>query len=179
MNLDQEFNAVIEKLRNDERPLLKYSEEQFSELNLHWSNLLEKKNYNELYKVFCILDNTQNYNDIFTENIYETFNRCKDSQTIIYNLSAASKHIIAYNQKKGNRAPHDFVIKLKELLSHKDPEVLEWTLRTIEQLGSQAIFLKDDIMNSRPGILAIFDKHKKASKQIIEMLEKRWSPRER
>lgn len=178
MNLENEFNSVIEKLRNNERPLLKFTPIQFEELNNLWTVFLETKNYTELFKVFCILDNTQNYSDIFSKNIYETFKISQDSQTLIYNLSAASKHIIAFNHKQGNRAPHDLVMVLKDLLSNRDPEVLEWTLRTIDQLGSQAIFLKDDIMKSRPGILAIFDKHKKASKQIIEMLEKRWAPRE-
>ena len=178
MNLEKEFNSTIEKLKNNERPLLKYTSIQFEELNNTWTNLLSNENYSELFKVFCLLDNTQNYSDIFSENIFKTFDLTSDPQVIIYNLSAASKHIIAYNHQLGNRAPHDLVMKLKELLSHRDPEVLEWTLRTIEQLGSQALFLKDDIIKSRPGILAIFDKHKKASKQIIEMLEKRWAPRD-
>ncbi|WP_127717390.1 hypothetical protein [Halobacteriovorax sp. HLS] len=178
MYVDQEFEKIILKLKNEQRPLIKYSPEEFAKINDHWTSLLEKRSYSELYKVFCILDNTQNYSDLFSENIYKTFLEVNEPQTIIYNLSAASKHIISYNHKLGQRVPFDLITKLKELLTHKDPEVLEWTLRTIEQLGSQAIFLKDDIINARPGMLAIFDKHKKASKQIIEMLEKRWSPRE-
>ncbi|OUR99927.1 hypothetical protein A9Q84_02535 [Halobacteriovorax marinus] len=178
MNLNEEFNTVISKLKKDERPHIKYSEEEFSELNELWSGFLEDKNFNELIKVFCLLDNTQNYSHVFSENIYRTFKETDEAEFLIYNLSAAAKHIIAYHQKRGERTPFELLEVLKKLIKHKDPEVLEWTLRTIETLGSQAMFLKDDIINAKPGILAIFDKHKKASKQIIEMLEKRWAPRE-
>ncbi|WP_372655026.1 hypothetical protein [Halobacteriovorax sp.] len=177
MDLNTEFNRVIKKLQNDERPLTKYSEEEFQKLNSIWTELLEKKNFNDLPKVYCLLDNTQNYSNIFTENIYQTFEQISDPELIVFNLSAASKHIIAYHHKKGERVPFELIEVLKGLLKNKDAEVLEWTLRTIEQLGSQAIFLKDDIIQSKPGILSLFDKHKKASKQIIEMLEKRWSPK--
>jgi tRNA uridine 5-carbamoylmethylation protein Kti12 len=179
MDLDKEFQNVISKLKNNERPQLKYSKDEFSKLNEEWTKRINNEDFSQLFKLYCILDNTQNYSDIFCENIFKTFKLTSDSQTIIYNLSAASKHIIAYNHQLGNRVPHELVEQLKELLSHKDPEVLEWTLRTIEQLGSQAIFLKGDIIKAKPGILSIFDKHKKASKQIIEMLEKRWAPRDK
>ncbi len=177
MNLDSEFNRIIEKLKKNERPLTKYSEEEFSKLNSIWNDLLQEKKNHELTKIYCILDNTQNYSNIFSENIYQTFKLNNDPEIIIFNLSAASKHIINFHHKKGERVPFELIEVLKELLTHNNPEVLEWTLRTIEQLGSQAIFLKDDIINSKPGILSLFDKHKKASKQIIEMLEKRWSPK--
>ncbi len=177
MELNTEFNRVIKKLQNDERPLTKYSPEEFEQLNTIWRNLLKEEKYEDLPKVYCLLDNTQNYSDVFTENIYQTFSQLTNPELIVYNLSAASKHIIAFHHKKGERVPFELIETLKELLKNKDAEVLEWTLRTIEQLGSQAIFLKDDIIKSKPGILSLFDKHKKASKQIIEMLEKRWSPR--
>ncbi|CBW27011.1 hypothetical protein BMS_2208 [Halobacteriovorax marinus SJ] len=176
MDINKEFEQVIEKLKKNERPLLKYSEDEFHAINEEWSKLLETKNYKDLHKIFCILDNTQNYSNIFSENIFKTFS-IKDDEILIYNLSAASKHIIAYHQKKGERTPFELLNIFKELLHHQSPEVLEWTLRTVEQLGSQAIFLKDDIIKAKPGIMSLFDKHKKASKQIIEMLEKRWSPR--
>lgn len=178
MNLNEEFENVISKLKNDERPLLKYSELEFSELNSLWTEFLNSKRFDELLKVFCLLDNTQNYSSVFNENIYRTFKEVDDPEFLIYNLSAASKHIIAFHQKRGERTPFELLEVLRELIKHQNPEVLEWTLRTIETLGSQAIFLKDDIMKARPGILSIFDKHKKASKQIIDMLEKRWAPRE-
>lgn len=177
MDIDKEFSAVIEKLKNNERPLLKYTQEQFEEINSIWTELLKDSNTDELIKVYCVLDNTQNYSNIFEKNIYDVFNSSLSDQIFIYNLSASSKHIINYYHKKGERVPFTLLEELKKLLTHKNPEVLEWTLRTIEQLGSQAIFLKDDIINNKPGMLSLFDKHKKASKQIIEMLEKRWSPR--
>jgi hypothetical protein len=178
MNLDKEFESVISKLKNDQRPLLKYTDEEFQDLNNLWSDFLDSKNFDELVKIFCLLDNTQNYSSVFNENIYRTFEETNEPQFLIYNLSAAAKHIIAFHQKRGERTPFQLLEIFRTLIKHNNPEVLEWTLRTIETLGSQAIFLKDDIMNSRPGILAIFDKHKKASKQIIDMLEKRWAPRE-
>lgn len=177
MDLNTEFEKVIEKLKKHERPLTKFTDEEFQQLNAIWTTLLEERKYEELPKLYCLLDNTQNFSNVFTQNIYQTFKLVQDSELIIFNLSAASKHIISFHHKKGERVPFELIEVLKGLLSHKDPEVLEWALRTIEQLGSQAIFLKDDIINSKPGILSLFDKHRKASKQIIEMLEKRWSPK--
>ena len=65
------------------------------------------------------------------------------------------------------------------LLKHQDPEVVEWTLRTIESLGHQSIMLKEDVLKARPGITALFNKHKKNSQDLVDFLIKRWSPQGR
>jgi hypothetical protein len=63
---------------------------------------------------------------------------------------------------------------LKKLLKNKNPEVLEWTLRTIDSMGPMSLRLKKEVLEARPGLMKFFNQHQKSSSQIIELLEKQW-----
>jgi hypothetical protein len=74
----------------------------------------------------------------------------------------------------GNMMPSEFFDILKNLLKTKSPELLEWTLRTIESMGPLNFRLKTEIINSRPGMKKIFNSHLRACDEIINLLESQW-----
>ena len=175
MDIDAVFNNIITELKDGKRPLVKLSEADLKHLSEKWSSINNTKNWDELFKILCILDNTTSLSSLFTEEINRTLTESKDAQTLVLVLGVARKHIIDESHKRGERIKMDFINVLKSFLGHDNPEVLEWTLRLIEGLGSQSIILKNDVLNAKPGFMAIFNEHKKAAKQIIELLEKRWT----
>lgn len=169
------FKTVIEQLKADHRPMLTLDEEQLVSLSNDWRHALLSADTQALTQVLCILDHTLSLSELFNDLILDSFRSIQAPETLIYVLSVSQKHVIDRCGRKGERVPHQFVMALKDLLNHDDPELLEWTLRTIDQLGQQSLLLKEDVLGRKPGILAIFNKHKNNSRMIIEMLEKRWS----
>jgi len=174
MNIEAVFKQIIADLQANKRPQIKLSEDDLAHLAQAWEEVNNTKNWSDLFQILCILDNTVTLSSIFQKVILTTLKECHDSETLVLVLGAARKHIIEESHKRSERIKIDFLNALKDLLQSKDPEVLEWTLRLIESLGSQAIFLKEDVIAAKPGFMAIFNEHKKAAKQIIELLEKKW-----
>ena len=109
----------------------------------------------------------------------ESFKIIQKPELIIYLLSVSRKHLIEKKFLEGNPIPKNFIKSLENLLEHYEninPEVIEWTLRTIEQLGNQSLKLRETVLKIKPSWGSLFNQHKKSSKQIIELLEKRWAP---
>ena len=174
MDIDKVFNEIIEKLKQDIRPHLPLTADDHQTLHESWSSINESQDFKQLFKILCILDNTNSLSLIHQQNITTTLLNSDDDEITVLTLGVARKHIIEAAHKNSNRVTIDFLEVLKQMLSTSSPETLEWTLRLIESLGSQSIILKEDVLKSKPGMLANFNSHKKASKQIIELLEKRW-----
>jgi hypothetical protein len=175
MNIEEVFSQIITDLQANKRPLIKLTEQDLDTLASAWHDIIESKNWKGLFKILCILDNTVTLSPKFFDQINTTLRECDDEEIMVLTLGAARKHIIDENHKRGERVKMEFIKTLKALLSHGSPEVLEWTLRLIEGLGSQSIILKEDVLAAKPGFMAIFNEHKKATKQIIELLEKKWT----
>ena len=180
------YSQAIEDLKNFKRPQIKLGREEFIELYQIWQEKIQELDnpsqseeaLKALEKILCILDHTQKASSIFDELIEESFQKVNKPELIIYLLSVSQKHLIQKKFLEGNPIPKSFFKSLRHLLEtgQDNPEVLEWTLRTIEQLGNQSIKLREDILKIKPTWGALFNSNKKASKQIIEMLEKRWAP---
>lgn len=175
MNIEEKFNQIISDLQANKRPQIKLSDADLDSLATAWDKILENQEWNALFQILCILDNTITLSPKFFTQINKTLTQCPDEQTVVLTLGAARKHIIDECHKRGERVNMEFLNTLKSLLAHENAEVLEWTLRLIEALGSQSIILKEDVLASKPGFMAIFNEHKKAAKQIIELLEKKWT----
>lgn len=180
------YLQAIDDLKNFKRPQIKLNREEFIELYQIWQEKiqeLDNPSQNEealkaLEKILCILDHTQKASSIFDELIQDSFKKINKTELIIYLLSVSQKHLIQKKFLEGNPIPKSFFESLRYLLEtgQDNPEILEWTLRTIEQLGNQSIKLREDVLKIKPTWGALFNSNKKASKQIIEMLEKRWAP---
>lgn len=179
--IDVLYLETIEKLKNNQRPLLKLDEEFVFILIEAFENLKLKTNQElelELKKILCLLSHTQNFSLKFLKYFKEICeNKLKFKLTddlIIYYLTASEKQIISPFLKEGHPLPEFYVLYLKSLLKHSNPEVLEWTLRTISSTGPFTKLFKIEIRNLKPKLHLIFNKHQRWAFEIIDFLEKEW-----
>jgi hypothetical protein len=175
MNIEAEHKEILSALMADKRPRIELSVTDIDNLNEQWTaNLTSSNSSNSLLlKLLCIIDYSSNLLPNFTVNIIKTLETSASPDVLIHTLSIANKHIITYNQRKGNRVPIEFLNTLEKLLKNSDHEVVEWTLRTLEQIGMQSLILKSQILAIKPKIL-LFNKHKKNIHEIISLLQQRW-----
>ena len=183
ISIKELFSDIIERLKKNERPRIKLSDEQLTELVTNWSFInklesLESTHNEHLTAILCVLDHATNTHKQIERLILDSLIDQKyfDTTTSVYLHSIAAKHIIEHRFKNGDRLEHEFLVTLDKLLDQKKPENLEWTLRLIEQCGPQSIMLKQKVLSKKPSIFGILNKHNKSVKQLIEFLEKRWSP---
>ncbi|MDO9181749.1 MAG: hypothetical protein Q7U04_05045 [Bacteriovorax sp.] len=176
MNYQELYNQIIEKLKKHERPLIKLTPELVAELKSEWHKALmsAKTDDTVIKKILCILDNTQNMTSELNEEFIATFEKIKDQDLLIYTLAASQKHVIGESLRSGTMISAVYFEKLKELLKNNNPEVVEWTLRTIETMGPLSLRLVKDVRAIKPGIFKFLNQHQKSSSQIIELMEKQW-----
>jgi hypothetical protein len=168
------YKETIEKLKNGQRPQVKLTPELLSEMRAEWEKALAEKSTETIRKVLCILDNAQNTTSEFNELFFKTLKEIKDHELIVYCLSASQKHVIADALKTGKMISLEYFEILKKLLLDKNPEIKEWTLRTIETMGPLSMRLKNEVLAAKPGLMKMFNQHQKASAQLIEYLENEW-----
>lgn len=160
------YQDTLIKLKNGQRPQIKLSVLLVSELKANWQK--------SLLEVLCVLNHTQNSTVEFNELIIATFHKELDQEILIFLLGASQKHIISHSLTTGMMVPAEFFEILKNLLQTKKPEVLEWTLRTIESMGPLNRRLQNEIRKSKPGLNKLFNSHLRASDEIINLLEEQW-----
>ena len=168
------YQEIIEKLQLDQRPKIVLTAELMAELKHEWDHALACSDNEAIKKILCILDNTQTTTSELNELFFKTLKQIKDKELLIYTLAASQKHVIADSFKSGKMISFEYFEILKNLLLDKNPEVKEWALRTIESLGPLSLRFQKEVLAAKPGLMKIFDKHQKASSQIIEYLEKEW-----
>lgn len=176
MNYQELYTQIIEKLQKNERPLIKLTPELVAELKTEWQKAIAEINIDEsaLKKILCILDNTQNMTSELNELFIRTFEKVRDQDLLVYALAASQKHVIGESLRTGNMISSAYFEQLKELLKSKNPEVVEWTLRTIETMGPLSLRLVKEVRAVKPGIFKFLNQHQKYSAQIIELMEKQW-----
>lgn len=171
----QIYQDIIEKLKSNQRPLIKLTPELLSEIKTEWEKALKSGTENEtIKKILCILDNTQSTTSELNDLFFKTLKEIKDHELLVYALAASQKHVIADSFKTGKMISMEYFEVLKKLLQDKNPEVKEWALRTIESLGPLSLRFKNEVLAAKPGFMKMFNQHQKASAQIIEYLEKEW-----
>ncbi|MFT6070494.1 MAG: hypothetical protein ACJAT2_003176 [Bacteriovoracaceae bacterium] len=172
MNIEKLYDEIIDDLKQGKRGLRKLTASQIEGLINNW-------NRDQLKLILCILDHSIEDLVCFDEPLIKAILEETEPELLIFLLGAAQKHSIAARAKDGFPPSSDFLNALKYVLASpliKNPEVLEWTLRTIEQLGMKSILFKKQILELKPGLGSLFNQHKKSSRQLIEHLEKRWAP---
>jgi len=176
MDYQDLYIQTIAKLKNYERPLIKLTPELINELKNHWTEAFKRAEVDSgvIKKIVCILDNTQNMTSEFNDLFLMTLSKIKDQELLIYTLSASQKHVISESLRSGHMISSQYFEHLKVLLKNKNPEVVEWTLRTIETMGPLSLRFKNDVRAARPGILRFLNQHQKSSSQIIDLMEKQW-----
>jgi hypothetical protein len=177
MDYKELYERILRDLEQDIRPQIKLSKSEVTELSTYWNNLLlnwDKAKEPELKKILCIVDHTQTLSKEFAPPIIKALYLDLPSDLIIYSIASAQKHIITKSALEGVPIPQDFVEVLKKLLDSKDPEIFEWVLRAIESMGNQSLKFREIVLKKKPSFFATFNKHGKAAKGIIQILEKRW-----
>ncbi|TNF02152.1 MAG: hypothetical protein EP326_03485 [Deltaproteobacteria bacterium] len=178
MDVEKTYDHIIEKLKEDKRPLLRLSNDEVQDLFNYWMAVLkepEEVRHQNLMKILCILDHSQALSDPLLPLFVATLKTVEHSQIRIFTLSASIKHVIEHWFRQGNPLPELFIETIKELIeTNKDPEVLEWLLRTVETCGGQSFKFKDVILRNRPGMLSLLNKHNRNSIELIDLMLKRW-----
>lgn len=178
MTIDELYADTIEKLKGHKRPHIKLTPELILSLKSEWQKAMADSansiDESMLKKILCILDNTQNMTSEFNEYFILTLEKVRNHDLLIYALAASQKHVIGEALRSGNMISIAYFENLKLLLKNKNPEVLEWTLRTIESMGPLSMRLKKEVREVKPHFLKIFNSHQKAALQIIELLELQW-----
>lgn len=176
MNYQELYTQTIEKLKRHERPLIKLDTELIMELKTQWQKAIAGPSINQetLTKILCILDNTQNYTSELNDLFFQSLSKIREHEILVYILAASQKHIVSESLRTGVVIPTLYIDQLKQLLKNKNPEVLEWTLRTIESMGPLSLRLKKEVREINPSFLKSFNTHQKSATQIIELLENQW-----
>lgn len=181
--IEKIYNDTLQKLSNNTRVQIMLTEldlkqivEEFQQkLNL-LTNIEEKKEM--LKKYLFILSHSTHTSKITHQSlisVYKTIRELKiDNDFIIFYLSAIQKQFIDHQSKSGDKIPAEIFHQLKEMLSEKNTEVLEWTLRTIESLGPQSLFFKDEILKLKPSLLKLFNEHQTNAFMIVDLIKKNW-----
>jgi hypothetical protein len=165
-SLETIYKSTLVKLKEGKRPQIRLTPELILELKNKWPE--------SLHKVLCVLTHTQNSTSEFNIQLIESLKTETDKETLIFLLGASEKQLISNSLMTGNMMPSEFFDILKNLLQTKNPEILEWTLRTIESMGPLNFRLKTEIINSRSGMKKIFNSHLRTCDEIINLLESQW-----
>lgn len=179
MDIESVYQEVMGKLKNNQRPLLKLTPDNFAFYLETLQAYLKSTplDLSNAHKVLLILGHGQSGDLRFEGPLLGLMSHPEATSSLIISaLSASQIHLIKQAKLEGRRASFAYLEALKKLLYHADPEVVEWSLRTLDQLGGQGILLKEDLRKIRPGISAVFNQHKKNIQQIVDMLLKRFSP---
>lgn len=168
MNLDERYSTIMKSVEQDHRGLVRYSAEEVDEL----VRLLASKK--DLEKVLFLIEHSAMPNQAFEEGILAVLKAEIPDHLIIFSLNAARKHILQARFNKGHRLEFEFLEALKILLHHRNPEVVEWTLRTIEECGNQGVYFLSDLDKIKPAPWKWFNAHQRAVRELIELLERRW-----
>ena len=162
-------------LKAGKRVFFKAPRPQMQQIAEYFSVCLNNSNQSELRKVLCLVDHCQLPSPLFTDLICQALESEENPEMIVFLLSSSTKHVIKRVVEGEIRTPESYLQTLEKLLSHPNPEVMEWNLRIIEQMPKLPNKLKIKVLDNKPSFLKILDKHHKASRQIITMLEKRWN----
>lgn len=96
------------------------------------------------------------------------------SEEAIWLLNCYRKHIIQGRFKDGDRLEHAFLELLRQWLFHRDPQVQEWVLRTIDECGAQGIVFRRDVAKIKPGLWRAFRAHNRTLIELATYLERKW-----
>ncbi|MFP5385941.1 MAG: hypothetical protein ACLGHN_07665 [Bacteriovoracia bacterium] len=177
MKLESFYQKIISEINQGHRGLVRLNDDELEDLN---SELVASLNSpEELEKVLCVVEHSSSLYIKFEKNILTVLNADIPDPLIIFALNCARKHIVEARFQKGMRLDFEFLETLKKLLHHSNPEVVEWTLRLIEGCGNQGIYFLKEFDKIKPPPWKWFNAHQRAVREIIALLERRWSPFEK
>ena len=175
IDIDQEYSKVIEEIKKGYRALVRYKEDDLQELTLILDQKLAARDLLAIEKILCILEHSAGLYLKAELILLKVLNSDLPDNIIVFALNGARRHIIQAQFQRGHRLKFDFLETLKKLLHSPSPEVVEWTLRTIEECGNQGVYFLREFDRIKPAPWKWFNAHQRAVRELITMLERRWS----
>lgn len=170
------YLQILEDLKADKRPLLEINEHRYQLIKTTWAKALENADEPRLKEVLCLLDHASHPVGGLTDFFRKTLDEDLSQEIKIFTLGASTTHVVTHSQLHGNPIDPEFIQCIRAHLHPKqDPELLEWLLRVIEAMGKQGLKLRKEVRDVRPGPLGHLSPHKRACRQIIDLLESQWS----
>lgn len=172
MNIEAIYQKVLSELKEGHRALQRFTKAEMEELE----SLLEKNlpAGNDLEKIFCLIEHAATPQLSLEPILLKALEQKLSSPQLVFALNCARKHIIQARQARGMRLSFEFLEVLKKLLYSDSPEVVEWTLRSIEECGSQGVYFLREFDKIKPPPWKWFNEHQRAVREIIALLERRW-----
>jgi hypothetical protein len=171
MNIDESYRKVLQELEQGHRALQRFSADEIEE----FASLLETQNSpDELEKVLCLIEHAASPQPLLEGPLLKFLATKTSPNLIVFALNCARKHIVQSRQQRGQRLTYEFLEVLKKLLHSPEPEVVEWTLRTIEECGSQGVYFLREFDKIKPPPWKWFNQHQRSVRELIAMLERRW-----
>jgi hypothetical protein len=171
------YLKTLSELKAGKRPNLALNKDQLSLCVAFFKELnMRKAPVEDFLPLLALLDHSRKSHFDLQEPLIEAIETRTEPQLLTHCLSSSLKVIIAECEKKGERIPFNFLEALKTPLKNGDPEVIEWTLRVIEQTGHQSILLKNEVTALGKSRWTFFNEHKKNINALIDFLVKRWTP---
>ncbi len=174
MNLDERYQKIMKGVEQGHRGLTRFSSTETEELEVLLKSAVSERKTEELHKILCLIEHSSMPHQAFENDLISVLNSDVPDRLLIFALNAARKHILQARFNKGKRLEFDLLEALKRLLHHSNPEVVEWTLRTIEECGNQGVYFLSEFDKIRPGPWKWFNAHQRAVRELITLLERRW-----
>ena len=175
MNLEETYQKIIAGVTQGHRGLQRFTPKEMEELGSQYAEALKNQDHALLEKILCLIEHSAALYSKFEPIILESLKLDLPDHLIVFALNCARKHIIQARFQKGHRLDFEFLEILKKLLFAKSPEVVEWTLRTIEECGNQGVYFLREFDKIKPAPWKWFNPHQRAVREIITLLERRWS----
>ncbi len=174
-------DQIKAKILQGGRGLTKFSLEEMELLEVQLAQFaVGTQDWAYLKDILFLLEHSTQSDRRFETGLITLLNRHDlEPDIIIFTLNSARKHIITARFKNGQRLDFPFLESLQKLIYHRNPEVVEWVLRTIEECGNQGVYFLKDLDKIKPSPLKMFNKHYRAIREIIALLERRWRTFER
>ncbi len=172
---DKIYGELINRLEKDERPHLELSEGVLNQIKTLWTHSLESLDNQRINSIMCVLDHTRHCYDLFDDHFYQSLESNLEDTTLVFTLGASWKHMLGRWSRSGDRITTRYIEILRKFLNSKNHELVEWSLRTIDQIGPQGRLLQKEISQNKMKLKSFINPRAKAITQLVEMFEKRWS----
>lgn len=172
------YQEIIEQLKNGHRPHMGLDESTLEEVQTvlkEYSSIFEDPSHKERLKMaLCILDHSRKPIRSLLAPIVKILSDPKMPPFfLITTLGVSKKHVIGPILMEGQQIPTAFLNALESLLDHKEPEVVEWVVRCLEELGPRAKPLYGKLDEIKPGLHKIFNPHCRNIREIIHLMRSR------
>ncbi|HXH31024.1 MAG TPA: hypothetical protein VNJ01_09450 [Bacteriovoracaceae bacterium] len=179
MNFEETYQQIISEIALGRRALKKFTAQELEEITNSLRTAHMSRDFEYLEKALCLVLHSASLSEQFERPILEVLALDGPDQVLIFALNCSRKHVIQARFQRGKRLEYDFLETLRRLLHSKSPEVVEWTLRTIEECGNQGVYFLQDFDKIKPHPLKWFNAHQRAVSELITLLKRRWSPFEK